>query len=101
MTEPDDETVGDAPNSLSDRFMIPPYRAGTPARAGGRTRKRAWFALGIKSELGRGGLGRPIRNVPQSGQTTRDATGRAPGGSARPACDYGKKQRGDGDRGER
>ena len=40
---------------LSDRFIVPPFSV-LDARAGyWQDRKRAWIALGIKSELGRGG----------------------------------------------
>ena len=55
--EPDEETVGDAPKgSLSDRFMIPPFTVLNAREGWWQSRKRAWLALGIKSELGRGGL---------------------------------------------
>ena len=54
--------------SLSDRFGVPPFSV-LDARSGRwAERKRAWLALGIKSELGRGG-----------GRFTA-----APGGSALP-----------------
>ena len=61
--------------SLADRFVIPPFSVLDARQGYWQERKRAWLALGIQSELGRGA---------------------EPGGSARPACDYSSKQRGDG-----
>lgn len=55
--------------SLADRFGIPPFSVMSAREGWWQERKRAWLALGIKSELGRG----------QGG--INDA---APGGSARP-----------------
>lgn len=40
--------------SLSDRFMIPPFSVLNAREGWWQDRKRAWLALGIKSELGRG-----------------------------------------------
>ncbi len=51
-----EETPGDAPKgTLSDRFMIPPFSVLNAREGWWQNRKRAWLALGIKSELGRGG----------------------------------------------
>lgn len=71
--------AGDAPASakLADRFGIPPFSVLNAREGWWQERKRTWLALGIKSELGRG-------------------EGGAPGGGARPACDYSSNQRGDG-----
>ena len=41
--------------NLSDRFMIPPFTVLNAREGWWQNRKRAWLALGIKSELGRGG----------------------------------------------
>ena len=41
--------------NLSDRFMIPPFTVLNAREGWWQDRKRAWLALGIKSELGRGG----------------------------------------------
>lgn len=70
--------AADAPKAkLAERFGIPPFSILNAREGWWQDRKRAWLALGIESELGRG-----------------DAD---PGGSARPAADYGKnKARGDG-----
>ena len=47
---------GEAPKgNLSDRFMIPPFSVLNAREGWWQNRKRAWLAIGIKSELGRGG----------------------------------------------
>ena len=66
--------------SLAERFIVPPFSILNAREGLWQNRKNAWIALGIKSELGRGG----------------GDMAAAPGGSARPACDYSKRQRGDG-----
>lgn len=56
--EPDEEPAGDAPKgNLSDRFMIPPFTVLNAREGWWQNRKKAWLAIGIKSELGRGGGG--------------------------------------------
>lgn len=53
---PGDAPAGDAPKgNLSDRFMIPPFSVLNAREGWWQNRKKAWLALGIKSELGRGG----------------------------------------------
>ena len=84
--------------NLSDRFMIPPFTVLNAREGWWQSRKRAWLAIGIKSELGRGGgadhaVGADNLGGPQLLPRREQA---APGGSARPACDYSKKQRGNG-----
>lgn len=52
----DEAPAGDAPKgSLSDRFMIPPFSVLNAREGWWQSRKKAWLAIGIKSELGRGG----------------------------------------------
>jgi hypothetical protein len=41
--------------SLSDRFGVPPFSVLDARQGYWQDRKRAWLALGIESELGRGG----------------------------------------------
>lgn len=41
--------------TLADRFMVPPFSVLNAREGWWQDRKRAWIALGIKSELGRGG----------------------------------------------
>lgn len=81
MGQEPDNAGGDSPKgSLADRFLIPPFSVLNAREGWWQDRKRAWLALGIKSELGRGdnGMG-------------------APGGGAMPATDYKKTgARGDG-----
>ncbi len=112
--EGDDDAPGAAPaGSLADRFMCPPFSVLNAREGWWQERKRAWLAIGIKSELGRGGgAGTPPHpptvtqnrdgTLNYSGTAGQDARfdrqrqAAAPGGSARPACDYSKKQRGNG-----
>ena len=93
---------GEAPKgNLSDRFMLPPFSVLNAREGWWQDRKRAWLALGIKSEVGRGGTVSTSARVGENDEATYRTIGgkrpaAAPGGSARPACDYSKKQRGDG-----
>lgn len=96
----DDDEPGepaDPKGNLSDRFMIPPFTVLNAREGWWQNRKKAWLAIGIKSELGRGGadhaVGADHLGGPQLLPRREQA---APGGSARPACDYSKKQRGNG-----
>ena len=41
--------------NLSERFMIPPFSVLNAREGWWQDRKRAWLAIGIQSELGRGG----------------------------------------------
>jgi hypothetical protein len=53
-----DEEPGEAKEpkgNLSDRFMIPPFSVLNSREGWWQNRKNAWLAVGIKSELGRGG----------------------------------------------
>jgi hypothetical protein len=80
----------EARRTLVERFGVPPFSV-LDARQG---YKRAWIALGIKSELGRGGEGNLLGLEPAEQARARWKS--SPGGSARPAADYSKQQRGDG-----
>jgi hypothetical protein len=44
----------DGAGSLADRFLIPPFSVLNAREGWWQDRKRAWLALGIQSELGRG-----------------------------------------------
>ena len=75
--------------SLAARFGVPPFSVLNARDGWWQERKRAWLALGLKSELGRGemqGTGAP---------SARSAQKAAPGGAALPAANDGG-QRGDG-----
>lgn len=63
--------------SLADRFGIPPFSVLNAREGWWQGRKRAWLALGIKSELGRG-----EQLIPNGGAT---AVGRATPGALRRA----------------
>jgi hypothetical protein len=95
---PEAESSGESgAGSLSAKFGIPPFSVLNAREGWWQDRKRAWLALGIKSELGRGDQLIPNGGGQRQQGTIRQWGGRsAPGGSDRPACDYSKKQRGDG-----
>lgn len=124
---PDDKKKAGAPSgtgSLAARFLIPPFSVLNAREGWWQDRKRAWLALGIKSELGRGdkapggggggawGHAGPSDKYQRGGADERPNLGQCggdaarhtkpvpraePGGSARPATNYSKsKARGDG-----
>ena len=72
---------------LAETWEYPPFSVLNAREGWWQERKRQWLAMGIKSELGRGG-----DLIPNGGGVGTAA----PGGSARPACDYRNKERGDG-----
>jgi hypothetical protein len=83
----------EAHRTLVERFGVPPFSVLDARQGYWQDRKRAWIALGIKSELGRGeanllGL--------EPAEQARARWKSSPGGSPRPAADYSKQQRGDG-----
>lgn len=95
----DGATAEKGDGSLAAKFMIPPFSVLNAREGWWQDRKRAWLALGIKSELGRGGaLTMGAEQVTSPGLNFyRDQRPQAaPGGSARPAADYSKRQRGNG-----
>jgi len=99
---PEEQEQGEAQGkgNLSDRFMIPPFSVLNAREGWWQDRKRAWIALGIKSEVGRGGgltmQAEQVTSENLNFYRNQQRQAAAPGGSARPACDYSKKQRGDG-----
>lgn len=60
---------GAARLTLSERFLVPPFSVLDARQGYWQDRKRAWIALGIQSELGRGG---------QSGTSARAKPGERP-----------------------
>jgi hypothetical protein len=84
----------EARRTLAERFGVPPFSVLDARQGYWQDRKRAWIALGIKSELGRGGEGNLLGL--ESAEQARDRWKSSPGGSPRPATDYSKRQRGDG-----
>lgn len=99
-----DDPLSLAPTaSLADRFLVPPFSVLDARQGYWQDRKRAWIALGIESELGRGGDIVPNGSSrPPEHDGARLRHGRAnatPGGSPRPAATLnsdGKTDRGDG-----
>ena len=63
-------SIEQAHQTLAERFIVPPFSVLDARQGYWQERKRAWLALGIQSELGRGG-------------------GISPGGSPRPAMKLG------------
>lgn len=87
--------------TLAERFLVPPFSVLDARQGYWQERKRAWLALGIESELGRGSgtwveseqTGSPAD--PQANYSKKAS----PGGSPRPAMKLnqnGKTDRGDG-----
>jgi ParB-like chromosome segregation protein Spo0J len=54
LGEEEDEEIKEPKGKLSDRFLIPPFSVLNAREGWWQDRKRAWLALGIKSEEGRG-----------------------------------------------
>jgi hypothetical protein len=84
----------EARRTLAERFGVPPFSVLDARQGYWQDRKRAWIALGIKSELGRGGEGNLLGL--ESAEQARARWKSSPGGSPRPAADYRNRQRGDG-----
>lgn len=51
---PSDADVAAARTTLAERFLVPPFTVLDARQGYWRDRKRAWIALGLRSELGRG-----------------------------------------------
>ena len=105
---------------LSDRFGVPPFSVLNAREGWWQDRKRAWLALGIQSELGRGenlaamggaierrekikaraipgGSREPLARARAGEKSPMKRANAEPGGSKMPAANYGKtKARGDG-----
>ena len=89
--------------NLAERFIIPPFSVLSAREGFWQDRKRAWIALGIKSELGRGcddiqtnavAVGTPGGMVNAMVRKMESAEKAAPGGSKMPAIDYTNRERG-------
>ena len=94
------EDPEEAPRAtLAERFIVPPFSVLDARQGYWQERKRAWLALGIQSELGRGVN---IGAIPPNEADMLSASYRAnatPGGSLLPAATLGKDGktvRGDG-----
>jgi len=88
--------------TLAERFIVPPFSVLDARQGYWQERKRAWIALGIESELGRGGgiTWGDAPEITESGLNYyRNRSRLSPGGSPRPAMKLGKDgktNRGDG-----
>jgi len=79
--------TGEPTPSLSDRFLVPPFSVLDARQGYWQERKRAWLALGIESELGRGDIP-PVDGL--LGESEQARTHYAePGGSRRDAASLG------------
>ena len=67
----------EARRTLAERFLVPPFSVLDARQGYWQDRKRAWLALGMQSELGRGGAPggspRPAAQRTASGHTARGA----------------------------
>lgn len=99
---------------IADDFTLPPFSVLNAREGFWQDRKRAWIALGIKSEVGRGsntlGLSaeaeayrngdgdyaKTYNSGAPGALAAQFAAKAAPAGSARPACDYSNRERGSG-----
>ena len=89
----DGDADGQSPQTgqLSARFLIPPFSVLNAREGWWQDRKRAWLSLGIKSELGRGDCAPGDAPMPLDRPMGRKYNSE-PGGSKRPAADYGKSR---------
>ena len=87
----DEQAAAVGRKTLAERFGVPPFSVLDARQGYWQDRKRAWIALGIQSELGRGGgyLGREQHDGQPAGQTNAVHGGAAPGGSMMPASKIG------------
>ncbi len=99
------DTPTDARKSLAERFGVPPFSVLDARQGYWQARKRAWIALGIQSELGRGenalGFSEGVNDRHDNGDGPYAKRGytAAPGGSPPDAASLGldgKTVRGDG-----
>lgn len=82
--------------NMAEKFIVPPFSVLSARDGWWQNRKRMWLALGIKSELGRGGELTWQGEVAKEGTRTITQDRAAPGGSLMPAMDYSKKERDNG-----
>ncbi len=109
-----------ADSVLREKFIMPPFSVLSARDGEWQERKRKWLALGIRSEVGRGGSEadasfksqgaqralqsgggrhepRPDERDDSTPETiSRSGSKASPGGSLMPACDYSRRQRGNG-----
>lgn len=87
---------------IADDFYFPPFSVLNAREGFWQERKRAWLAMGIKSELGRGVNLQPLaaedlgHNLNGYRDAKSQANKSAPSGSALPAANYANHERGSG-----
>jgi hypothetical protein len=88
-------SAAEAAQTLAERFGVPPFSVLDARQGYWQTRKRAWLALGIESEIGRGEDLLAHHQAPaRQGRYRANAT---PGGALMPAANYSKNHaRGNG-----
>lgn len=90
------------PGSLSDKFLIPPFSVLNAREGWWQARKQQWLALGIQSELGRGGDvtygdSPEITGVGLNYYRNQKKINATPGGHMMPAANYSQnRKRGNG-----
>ncbi len=95
-------TAEEGRRSLAERFVVPPFSILDARQGYWQERKRAWIALGIKGELGRGnesGAMLDSKEFASPLERKRKVYDASPGKHARPEMNYfreGKQKRGDG-----
>ncbi len=68
------DTAGESRGNLADRFLVAPFSVLDARQGWWQDRKRAWLALGIRSELGRGGVSQ-ASTPPHGPSVTQNADG--------------------------
>lgn len=82
---------------IADDFTVPPFSVLNAREGFWQDRKRAWLAMGIKSELGRGANTLSLSAKCEDYRTSqKDYNKSSPGGSALPAANYANRERGSG-----
>lgn len=98
MAEAEGKNRGTAnPGQLAAEFMIPPFSVLSAREGWWQDRKRQWLALGIKSEVGRGGnlIGRSLHEMVALALSTKSKTG-GTGATYQAAKDFVDKHRAEG-----
>lgn len=93
----DPKPADDPGPTLMERFGVAPFSVLSAREGWWQDRKRAWIALGIQSELGRGDSVSFNDNAQATaGTKAHHKRSASPGDPPRPAADYSGKARGDG-----
>lgn len=77
--EPEEAVEGEQKQTLEDKFLVPPFSVLDARQGYWQDRKRMWLAMGIQSELGRGGASIPGADCEQTGTTEAESGKRKAG----------------------